>query len=519
MATPGYFSPASFSRASAPPAGSLTPQIPYKKERDVYEQWLNERDRAANRGDAFDQEVRGDLDYNRQIGRGYDNLVPDLYQGIWAGGGGFTPEMQQEIMDREGLDKLGWDPSMGEANMLRPDEIASISGNPYAAFDNFRGQQSKVESWMTDANQNERGAVDRLRTGYDLAIDPSALRTSSSYAPGQRSILGGGASRIRSVVDSPDLGISDEYRTKAGMSDEEVDQMAQARAQEVGGIYQGEVDRLESQARQAGMTNPLAVAELRGQRLRQSAAAQSDALNRGELEARAAQREAVGNVEKTRLGARQYQSGLQYDAEGNLLSTGLDVERDIEDRRQGSERDISDRRIRAAEGIGSADISTEGRIGDRGIGIGQWGADRAAGLIQSGEGEASRRAGDISGNRQSNTRANQQDQYTRDAGVTDRRSGRALNTYAPWLQVQSEGRQAAGQLSQDFATRQNTNRQQQLEGWGLSQQGTQGATAGYAGWGDAQNQVGFGSNFSRAAGGTFGQMVGSGFSNYKAPKK
>lgn len=488
-------------------AASLTPQSPYRNPRDVYEQWLNERDRAANRGDAWDQQLQDEANYSQSQTRGYDQLVPDLYKDIWAGGGGYTPDMQSQILDQPGLQKLGWDPAMGEQNYLTPDEITASQGNPYAAFDNFQGQQGKVESWMNEGNQNERGAVNRLRSDYDAAIDPAALRMDPNYAGGQRGQLAAGASQIRGVTQDPSLGVSQTYLDQAGMSDDEVRQMAQSRAQQVGGLYRADIGRLESQANAAGITNPLGVSAMRGQRLRESAAAQSDALNRGELDARAAQRAAATGVEDTRLGAEQFRSGMAYDAEGRLLDTGLGIESDIEGRRQAGEQDISNRRMNAAGVVGGADTGVEGRIADRGVSVGEWGADRAAGLIQSGEAAAASRAQGVAQNRQTTSRTNQQDQFTRDAGASDRTSSRYSTIYAPWLRAQEEGRAAATGQQAGFAQRDAGTRADRLAGWNLSQRGTQGATSGYAGWGNAQNQVGFGSNFSRAAGGALGDFV------------
>jgi hypothetical protein len=514
------------------------------RTRDVYDMWAQERNNAFGQEQQFGQQFGADAGYYQSRGRGYDNLVPDLYQDIWAGGGGYNPREREGIMGPQSgpnsFDSLSWNDQDAEGNFLTDDERTQIGGDPYGAFNYFGGQQDKLEAWAGGANDNQRETVNELRRGYGGAINGEKLGMSGDYVQNLYGSLNEGRQGMTGAIDTeggrmyqtandPNLGITDDYRRRADMTDAEVDQAAYSGANKVGSRYRAATDDLERRALQSGQASPLAIAAQREQFERMSAADGADAAVNAELNARQQQRDAVTGIERTRLGAEQYRSGLRMDAAGRvmnarvgaadrLMGAGMDAAQGVEGTRLGAERDISNRQMRAAEGTYDAAGSTERQIGDRMTDIGKYGATRGSDLYGRGEEMASNRATGIATNRQGARQYNQGQQWNRGIGINDRMSDRSTTIANARLGDTREGRAAASGQQNYFGNQYNTSTGRQLSTWQTGMEGRQGAVRGYGGWGDSQNQYGFGSNFSRAAGGAFGKLVGSGGSGYQRPR-
>jgi len=499
-------------------ANYYTPQVTGDPNKMLRDQRLGSY--ATQQG--FEQQLAPWQAQMQGMSTDYANLAGQLYSPIWQGGGGYTPEMLAEIQQREALGGLQPTQADLDAGMLQGYETQGIEGSPYAAFNAFDPTQAQNifsdyqgqtrnkffegrdalragVGQMQDAYGNVIGGMEK---GYDEAIDPATLRMSSAYPSAQEQALQTGASGIRGAYSgNPALSLSSEYLRQAPMSDTEVDQMAGAQAADVGAGYRGAIDQLESNARASGAASPMAVAAARENLERLSAADSGDALTRGRLAARAAQRTAAQNVEDTRLGAGRYQSGLQLSGESGLMGAALGAAGQREQTRLGAEQDLAGRRMAATQALGQAGMSAAGNVGQLGTGVEsgimgagigmesdlgqratgleQWSMGNRTGLLsQAEQQEAQRRAATAQTNLAGRQRASDIS-YQRPYQLATTQSGLAQASYAPWLSAQQEGRQAAVGQQQWAGNQANQTMNQRLQNWQQGQQGQQAAINTY----------------------------------------
>ncbi len=513
--------------------------------RDAFDLWQRLGLGAYNRGQNWEDEFSGLSNYYGNAAQGYGNRVEELYNPIWGGGGGYTPEMMRNIIQGEGLDDIS---NQLGGNQLQQWEQNRISGDPYGAFDLFRGQAANLSNTAAgygDEIRNQAnagyarglGAVDEMRQGYRQAIDPSRMRLSEGYMPAVQEALAYGRSGTERALQDPDLyfdpndpslNLTPEYLRQAGMTDEEVGQMAASSARDTGAQWQATKDKLYQDAAASGTATPLGLAAAESAMNRSSGAAQNDALLRGRLAARGAQREAATGIQdrqldagqyraNTRLNSGQYRAGLGSQNALAVQNAALAGNTTAEQLRLAAEGGLTDRQLQTIGNIGNAALNNAqfgsnlatnaaGRAGDWNIDTGRFNATMGTNLMGQGDVNASNRAAQIAGNRQATNQYNQGMQFN----INNALSNRYQQAYNPWVAAQQEGRAAAQGQQGYYGNQANTQNNFRLGGWGQSNQGQQGAAQGYAGWGTTGGQ-GFGDNFSRSFANTFGQALGSWF--------
>lgn len=471
----------------------------------------------------------GDLSnyYQDQVGRA-SGLANGLYSDIWNGGGGYTPEQLSGVKGQEGLDEVKGE--LGD-NQLYDWEKSQISSDPYKAFGLFQGQAPALTDLAAKTSEAGVNAVntgrdvsgrtlDQMRGDFDGAIDPTKLSLSEGYKPGIDSSLARGRKGVTSAQTDPGLDTTAEYERQAGMTDQEVADMAERAAQDVGARYGSDRDTVLQQALASGQGTPEATAASLAALNRQGAADRGDAITRARLEARAAQRDAAGNVQNTKLNAGQYRAGLRSSNELALQNSDIAANTTAEQMRLAAEQGISGAKLKAAGDVSNAALNTNNTMtalakdaalqgGQTQLGTGMYNANMATGLVGAAEQAGSDRAKALATNRQGVNQSNQGVKL----GVNNLESSRAVTGAAPWLANQQEGRAAATNARDFNAGQANTANQQGLQAWQIGNQGNQAAANGYAGWGSSAGGQGFGDVFGDAFGGAFGQLLGSGGSS------
>ena len=493
-----------------------------------------------NKRDVFDQfqglgqqNFQQQQEYQRRFGNlsneytnrqnQYGDLTNQLYSPIWQGGGGYDPEQMKNVLQRGGLDEVSGDL---ENNYLPEWRQAQIGGNPYSAFDLFRGQAPGLTALASNVNERAQGHVaagrnradstlDQLRQDYGDATNSPGTQLSEDYMPGIRGTLARGRSDIGTAQSDPGLDLTSEYRRQAGMSDAEVNDTAERAAQDVGARYGADRDSVIQQALASGQGTPTQIAAALGGLNRSESADRSDALTRARLGARQAQRDAAQGVQSTALNAGQYRAGLRSSNALALQNSDIAANTTGEQMRLAAAQDLANRRFGAATNYGNAALNSNTALtglaantalqgGQAELGTGMYNANTATGLMGQGEEAAARRAQYLGENTQGTQRYNQNTRL----GINNTLANRYTGAYAPWLANQQEGRQAAVGQQGYYGGQANTANQQGLQAWQIGNQGNQAAGSGYAGWG-AGGGKGFGDFFGNALGSSLGKSIGT----------
>lgn len=491
---PNWATPPNSPNTSAYQAGGWNPF----NQRDVYNQYQQIGQNQYQQSQDWQNQFSNLADYYGQSAAGYGNLVNQQYAPIWNGGGGYTQDMQNNILQSQGLQDVT---NQAGDNYLTSGEQGQIAGDPYAAFNMFGGQakslsahsdndisnlNSAVQSGQTAGN----GVVNQARSDYGAAIDPSKLAISSGYMPGVNSTLASGQSALTAAQGDPGLNVTQDYLHQAGMTDQQVQDTAEAAARGVGAQFGATKDQLIANAQAAGTASPLGIASAMGALDRSSAAGQADALTNARLQAQQQQRDAAAGIQNTQLNAGQYRAGLGSQNALAQQGAGIAAATTGEQLRLGAQQNLTQDQLNAAQqtsalGLNNSQFNTGAATnaatqgGNWDLDTGMYNASNAANLMGTAEQNSSNRAQQIAGNRQSTNQYNQQTAL----GVNQALSQRYQQAYQPWVNAQTEGRQAAVGQQQYAGNQQNTQNQLRLGGWQTGNQGQQGAAQGYSDWG------------------------------------
>ncbi len=427
--------------------------------------------------------------YGQQMGMygNYGNLMNQSY-GQLAETPGYTDEESANIT-REPQYMQGIT-SQEQYQGLNPtdQEYAGMTGDPNSYYNSY--DPAGADQITTSGAEQQRnasnlaggdisGATGRQRDSLGQAINPGNLRTSQAYGDNMDSVLNAThgrlgenqsstTGRLDKAVYNPDLGISSGYSRKAGMSDEEVNQVANAGARDVGLRYQSMMGDAARRAAEAGNASPLAVGALQARLAQQSATGAADARTNAYLAARGQQRQAETGVESTRLGAEQYRTGAQLGAgqflgaqgqqaaeyEGGLAQQGTQSK---ENTRLGAEQYLTGAQVGAANALGQNELQ---------------GAEYMGGLRSSNEAQISNR----------NLQANQYQQ-----GLGTQIAQNVEQTNAQRQAALYGNRAALGQYQQGQTYGQNFNTQGALsQGYGNVANARRGGQQEYRGWTGAQ---------------------------------
>lgn len=478
--------------------------VGYNSTSDIAEQYKNNRDMQQNEGDRFESQFSGDASRRAGLENAAGLKSGQLYNNLEQTPG-YSGQEQDAIMGNNADGSNNYKNLLNTdygSNYLSPDEQAKMSGDPNAPGRNFNA--SILDNVNSTANNMQQGAIsgaeDRLHqnagtmeSNLRAAVDPNQLNISRGYQDNMSNVLTDTGGKVTDAANNKALGITDQYGRQAGMSDKEVADTAAMGGQAVGAGTRSAIQDLQRQADASGNSSPLAVAAMRSQFEDQNAVNSADATVRAQLAARQAQRDASTGVEKTRLGAQQYQTGAQIqgaEAMGNMAQNALDTQEKL---RMTGAQDISNRGMNIASTMGqvgqqNANTLLNAQTGQaqdyagRGAQAGMYNQNAAYGAAANAEQLQAQRAAAIAGNRQNTNQANQANQFNRGYQVNNTLSGAATGIADARRAGQQETRNYYTGQQQYQGTQGNQANQNLLTNRGQTQQGVNAATQGSANW-------------------------------------
>lgn len=318
------------------------------------------------------------------------------YANILRGEGGFDPTQSANILQEDMLRGGMAGDAEYDANFLTPEEIAAMSGNPYAARDMAAGKLTYLDQWRREGDAAQRGAVSALDTDLNAAVDPTKLT------------------------------LSDEYKANFNFGQADADLMADKAGRVAGTSAMARDQQLRDAAFAHGNTSPIALEAARGRNSIYGDIASADAITDARLKGK----------------------GLM-----------LDVTRSREQDRLDSERDLSGRQRDIASEIRQTQLGTEKGISDAWNDYGRYNTNLMVDTTGQAEAAAANRAGQVATNRQGANQANINTRFGQAGTASSALSGRYGQVYGQKKQEEAEGRkfltdqqgmaQAGGQAGQD----------------------------------------------------------------------
>ena len=442
---------------------------------------------------------------------------------ILNGGGGYTQDQMNNVMASQGLNQVSGE--LGN-NFLTSDQQSQIAGNPYQAYNSFEPQQQQLQGaagqYNTALDESVTGGqtvgnqdLSQLQQQTNSAINPANLSVSQGYAPGIANTLAQGQSAVNTAQNNPGLTPTSQYLQQAGMTDQDVQDLATSAARSVGAQFGATKDQLLQNAAAAGTSTPLGIAAAANELDRNSAASQADAENSARLNAQNAQRTAAQNVQNTQLNAAQYQAGLGSSNALALQNSDVAANTTAEQLRLGANSNIAGMQTQAAQNQAQQALGQNQFVSGQATGalnsemaneanIAEYGATTGANLQSNAEQNASTRAAQLATNQQATNEANQQTQL----GINNAQSQRAVQAYAPQQAAQATALPATLQQENYFGSQGNTATSQQLQGQSQMYSGELGAAQGRESDANAARNANFGQTFETALGSSLGEGLG-----------
>lgn len=368
----------------------------------------------------------------------------------------------------------------------------AINGTTQQMADVMRGNVAKTENTNSDV-------LGQQRKRLNSAIDPSQLNISGDYVNNNSAVLNGVDDRLssaqgtaskslNSAASNPNLGITGEYGRQAGMTDQEVQDTANAGARDVGLRYQAMEGDAARRAAAGGNTSALAVGAQQARLGQQAATESADARTNAQLAARQAQRGAATGVEQTRLGAQQYQTGAQMNAgqylgsqasqnaqyEGGLAqsavqnqeNTRLGAAQYLTGQQVNAANQVAGNQLQANEYTGNQGMQAESAIGGQGLAGQEYNQSTGTNIAMSQDQANAARSSQAYGIRQGNQQYQQQNTYNQGMGINNALSNNYGKVADKSIAGQQEYRNwTTGQTGQYLGAQQQNN-QQRISNYG-----------------------------------------------------
>ena len=489
--TPAPTTPASNWTSGGTGGGAANPFGGSNGGRDVYNQYQNLGQYGFNQGQQL-QNYYGGQANTAASGLGQANQNSnDVLANIRNGGGGYTPEMQNNILQNSGA-------VSNNVGALTNQQIQNAAGYGKNFVDLSNAINGNLQQPIASAGQNAFG---QIGAGLQTIGNAGALagqQAGSAISGANQSIsgaLGNAGQGVGAAMSDTGLNVTPQYLNQAYMSDQEVANRANQNALAVGSQYRGAEDQVMQAALASGQGTPgqLAAAQMALQG--QAAPQVSEAMTAGNIAARNQQMQQAQNIQGTQLQAGQYRAGLGTQAALALGQMG----------------------VGAGEYSGQLGAQTALGLGQMGIGAGEYqgqiGANTALGLGQMGE-NAAQYGGGLQMNAAQNAANMSQSALQQGVNNTLQNQGQQSNiyqaSYAPWVSQQNQLLPASqnaqniwgGQLN--AANSGMSNAYNQTYNTGLN------AAGGYSAYGNSAQGQGAGGLFTNALTSSAGNFIGSG---------
>lgn len=533
--------------------GAQDPSLSYNPDlttNDPNRIFRNAQNVGYNLGAGIDASLYNQGQQYNQLWQGYGNAMNTAAAQLQQTPG-YTQEEANNIIRDPQFNGLAATPDQYAALAPTAAESAQMQGNPNSYFNYFNPQN------INDVNASQaamqRNAVDLSEAGintalqneqsaYNQAIDPNKLAASNAYqndisnvltATGNQlnSSLQNATGRLDSAAATPGLNVTSNYLKQAGLSDAQVQQIADQGARDVGNRYQAQMNDVARQAAASGNASPLAVGALQSRLAQQSATQAADARTDAYLNALAAQRQAATGIQQTQLNAAQYQAGLgtqqgQYlgslgsqnaQYAGNLASQDV---QNVENTRLGAQQYLTGAQMQAAGNIGQQAqqgaqyvgglrLGSENSIGNSQMQGQQYITNTGTGITQAADTASSNRGYNAYGIRQGNQQYQINNTYGQGMGINSALSNNYANVAGQRINGQNNYLNwATGQTGGYLGAQQNNN-QQRIQNYGTMTNSMNSNARDWANYSNASSGQGFWSKFQNAAGSTLGSFLGN----------
>lgn len=510
---PGQKQPPQFNPNAAPGGngiyygqqiGAQDPSLSYQPDltsNDPNRIFRNSQNVSYNLGAGIDSDLYQQGQQYGNMASGYGNAMNRSYQQLQQNPG-YSPEQQQQIIREQQYQGLQATPEQYAALGPNAGESAGMTGDPSSYGKAYNpnaintGTQEMADHLRQNVGKTEgvnSNILGQQQQSLSKAIDPKQLNASGAYQDANSAILNttgdrldsasaNATNRLDSATNNPALGISGEYGRQAGMTDAEVQQMADAGARDVGLRYQAAEGDAERRAAAGGNTSALAVGAQKARLGQQSATESADARVNAQLAARQAQRGAATGVEQTRLGAEQYQTGQKVNAgqylgsqgsqnaqyEGQLAgninqqqeNTRLGAATNLAGMNIGAANQVAQNQLQANQYTGNQGAATEQAIGAQGQQGQQFSQNLGTNIAMAQDQTAAQRAAQQYGIRQGNQQYQIGNTFNQGTGVNDRLSQSNTNVANAGRADQQENRQwLTGQTGTYLGAQQNSQQQ------------------------------------------------------------
>jgi hypothetical protein len=391
-------------------------------------------------------------------------------------GGGYMPEDKDRLREFDG-DFNNLDLREDEYGDPYYDETVgrNIMGDVHAGEEYF---QPGEERDRMNLGFNRRRDVNKAgEEEYANAYEPNRLRRSDAYASSIGEALEEQDAGLGEATRRDRLALSPDFLDRYEMGDDEKQRLVTTAGQDVGQLYQSEIDQAERKASAAGLS-PEGQTAVRGRLQRDQAVKSADALTRARIQADQAQADRLRTGEGMRLDAERGYSGAIMDAAGQRVGTKINAQNQAEALRMRGESDVADRNTRRAE-FGTANRNAiEEDAADRDYEQTRSISDRGIANARYADQTTSDRAKTIGDNRVAGNMANRDARYQRGLTKLNYQTGREQNFADQRLNDVREARRY-------YQTQQNPARQdrqfytgQQGNLYSTAQQGMQNTTQG-----------------------------------------
>lgn len=425
----------------------------------------NDRLRALNYGDVFDDDFSEGQSHYSNLGTLYRGAADEAFEGL-RDRPGYDPEIESRLMDESGYRRGMTTDDEFAGNFMSESEQAGAYGNPWErnrAFDpgkldtiSREGQGWRRQAYSAGADA-ARGANQQATAAGRASLDQGDDRTFNAIDAGEGKAFGewdrtegkvnDGLGDYESKYGGVASGLEGKYGSiidpaKLGISDRQVELMKDAAGRTVGAAYGTSRDNLYRNAEAAGNVNPLALASAETKLNRGMSGEMADAISDAELKGVEAQRNANKDI-----------AGMQMEGATNVAGISERGTRAIGDGRLGASMTIGQGRVGTADVFGrtragymdsrsNARTGFEGQAGDRAVGLESTLQGRNIGVEDQNAREGNDniryqtdtginigrdidntqvdRSRYITQNRQDVNMANQQNRYTQNTGTEDR---------------------------------------------------------------------------------------------------
>lgn len=459
LSSAGNGNPLSYLRYNDPTTGPFAGQYQPYTGSAIDQMAQNNRNLALGEGAGLQQNLQNYTNFNAGQSADFQQQLASAYSPIASGRGGYTNEQMASILDEPALQALQQTDQQANQNFLTPEEQASISGDPYAAYQQLGADEQGLDLQQNMNEGNVNDYLDAQSRDVNANVNATAGQVRNTYNQTRGD--------VNSYIDPTALNTSAGYNAnyQFGPGDEQA--IREQAGRTVGNQELADEERLLQEANQQGNTSPLAIQAARNRMRQTGAVNEANAMSDAGIKAKQLSLGVTQTKENTRLGAAQ-----------NYAQLGTSNQQQLGAAQLGAEQYLGTQNQAAQLALGQSNLSNQQQLGQAGEENAKYKATTNLGAGQQAETTASNRAAGIATNRQTTEQANQGTQLARGQYIYGQNNATNLGFANQTLQQQQEYRNYLQNQQTQSNQNQTIGNQQQLGAYGAQTGAANSATAG-----------------------------------------